>query len=297
MGDRHLSMSGKSLTGLVTLDDVIDVDVAPASLAPIDDLESCLFPEQVAGVPGVPPKLLRAARIDVRPGGCPDSLRSHDQIDAGLARVTATADQEVEVRSLDSEWRAGQGPGGCVTTVKRIDQPLSLVTRDGHLAGKRALRGARPERLTGHRPGSISRGFEVGDQQVGAARAGLSRQVLRAHGKNGKQASKARQSHRKVLSGVSELAQWSMAAAPGSLPSPRETGRQRRSSIPGDRPRANGSQADRYRRPRRAQSVSANRWCSGSWFHRRGISPGGGPRSRQRFGRPRTAVRLVWGRA
>src|SRR5271166_5251656 len=68
MSDGQIALGGARLPGLVTLDDLVNIDVAPTPGAPIDDLENRLLAQKLADVPGVPAEPLRASWFAVRTG-------------------------------------------------------------------------------------------------------------------------------------------------------------------------------------------------------------------------------------
>ena len=162
--DGELAVGGAGLTGLVTLDDLVNVDVAPAAGAPIDDLENRLLAKKLADVPGVPAEPLRASWFAVRTGCRANGLAVDHQVDARLAGIASAPDQEIQIRPFDAKRRAGQGPGGVVSAVERIDQTPAKITGNGHLSGKRPLRRAWAECVAGGRPAPVARPLEIGDQ-------------------------------------------------------------------------------------------------------------------------------------
>src|SRR5208337_5649187 len=145
MCDGQLAVGRARLPGPVTLDDLVNVDVAPTPGAPIDDLEYRLLAKKFADGERVPAEPLRASWFAVRSGCRANRLAVDHQVDARFAGIASAPDQEIQVRPLDAKRRAGQGPGGVVTAVERIDQTPAEVTGNGHLSGKRPSRRTRAE--------------------------------------------------------------------------------------------------------------------------------------------------------
>ena len=83
--------------------DVVDVDVAPATLGPVDDLDFRLMSQQVADVPKIPFEL-----FVVLAGRRADDLAAREQIDARLVGPISAADAELNVRTSDRELRRRQ---------------------------------------------------------------------------------------------------------------------------------------------------------------------------------------------
>lgn len=87
----------------VALLDLIDVDVTPWAGLGVDDLDADLFARKITDVPGLPVELFL-----VLSGGSSDDFAVQQQVDAGLARMVAAADQEADVFPLNCERRGRQ---------------------------------------------------------------------------------------------------------------------------------------------------------------------------------------------
>ena len=106
--------------GLVAHDDLIDVDVSPASAGPIDDLDAGLLAGQFADVPCAP-----VEPLVVVAGRCANDLAINEQIDACLAFVGPSANEEVEELALDLEGRRGERAGRGIAIQVGVDQALA----------------------------------------------------------------------------------------------------------------------------------------------------------------------------
>ncbi len=104
---RARDAAGASPRLLVALDDLVDVDVSPAAGLAVDDAEDHGLTHELADIPRRPVELLGAAGPVVRSGGGPHDLAVEQQVETRRARIPPTADQEVEIGSLDPE-RAGR---------------------------------------------------------------------------------------------------------------------------------------------------------------------------------------------
>ncbi len=157
----------------VGLDDLIEVDVAPAPLTVVHHAERRGLPGEVGHVPGRPGEPLGAAGVVVRSGGRPDGLPGDHEVDASLARPLPPADQEVQIPALQAERRRGQRPLGVVPPGERVDQPAPLEPLDAHLPRQRTRGGSGAEGDPfGMPPGGVGGSLEVGDDEVGPAVVG-----------------------------------------------------------------------------------------------------------------------------
>jgi hypothetical protein len=95
----------------VALHDVVDVDMPPSAGSPVDDSNDDFLACQVADVPRIPFELFAAAGLDVGTGRGAHHPAVQQQVDARLARVTASANQEVQKTPLDRQRRRGQRAG------------------------------------------------------------------------------------------------------------------------------------------------------------------------------------------
>ena len=150
----------------VALRDLIDVDVAPAAGRVVDDLEDGLLALVLLDVPVLPVEELAAAGLSVGARGGEDDFAVDEQVHAGLALVSAAADEELDVVPLDGELGRGELARRLVAAEERVDESLAFETGDLHLAAERALGRGRAERLAFDLPVAVVRRLEIVDQDV-----------------------------------------------------------------------------------------------------------------------------------
>ena len=132
--DGELRREGLGLLLLVALHDVVDVDVPPAALLLVHDLDGREFAGEIGHVPGVPVEVFGAAGLVVGAGRGADHFAGDEQVDARLAFVLAAADQKVEVVAFEFEFGTRERAGGFVATEEAVDEPFTLESGDDHLA-------------------------------------------------------------------------------------------------------------------------------------------------------------------
>ena len=137
---------------------MVDRDVRPIALVPIHDPELRPLPLPVGDVPPGPHQ-----RVAVPAGGRAHDLPVNDQIDAGLARMMAASDEEVDAAASDRERRGEQSPRGSRPGPSRRDQPLAEIPGEGPPARVRPG----PEGVPLGRPSCIVRGLEIGEDLAG----------------------------------------------------------------------------------------------------------------------------------
>ena len=98
---RFLGSGGLLLVGL---NDVIDVDVTPATGDLVDDPDLPGFAVQFGDVPVAP-----LEQLVVLAGRGSDDLVRDEQLDAGLARVVPTPDQESDSLAIYGDWLRSLG--------------------------------------------------------------------------------------------------------------------------------------------------------------------------------------------
>ena len=101
-------------------DDLVDVDMAPALGAPIDDLDHGLLALQIGHVPTG-----RLQGLAILAGCRADHLAVDAEIDAGLARMVAAADEKADVPPLDAERLRGGRALRAVAAQERVDQAVA----------------------------------------------------------------------------------------------------------------------------------------------------------------------------
>src|SRR5204863_2994660 len=117
--DRELAALRNGFEGTVGLDDLVDVDVAPAPRVTVDDLEGRAAAGEFRDIPAFPIEMLA---VPARRAA--DDLAVDPQVDAGLGGMPAAADQEIDRLSFDSEGRRRQRPDAAVASEVRVDQPF-----------------------------------------------------------------------------------------------------------------------------------------------------------------------------
>ena len=146
--------------------------MAPAAGLMVDDSQHGGLTHEFLNVPGCPVELFGAAGPVVRTGGGANDFAFDHQVDTQRARVSAPADQEVEIRPFDRERRRGQRSGRPVPLHERVDQPTAEKPGDGHLAGQGAVGGTAAESLAFGSPAAVSVPLEVGNDHVRAVGGG-----------------------------------------------------------------------------------------------------------------------------
>ena len=151
-------------------DDLVEIDVPPTAGRVVDDLDACGAPGQVAHVPAGFFQCLAAPWLRVGARGRAHDASLDEQVHAGLAGITAAADQECDVIVIELEFTRGERAQAVVAPQKTIDQPLALESADGHLTSQRSGRGPRAEGGPRCGPGPVIFSFEVRKHDVAAAR-------------------------------------------------------------------------------------------------------------------------------
>ena len=80
----------------------------PAAFVLVDDFNHRRLAFQIGDIPRVPIEAFGAAGAIVRTGGCANDLAVDKQIDTGLARMGATADEEIDVFARDRKRRRSE---------------------------------------------------------------------------------------------------------------------------------------------------------------------------------------------
>ena len=89
----------------VGLDNVIDVEVAPAARRLVHNLEHRGLSGELAHIPRFRRQCLAAPGLGVRPGGSAHDPAVDEQAHAGFLRVFSPADEEAQELALDDEGR------------------------------------------------------------------------------------------------------------------------------------------------------------------------------------------------
>ncbi len=151
----------------VALRDLIDVDVAPAAGRGVDDLEDGFPALVLSDVPVFPVEELAAACLGVDARGGEDDFAANEKVHAGLALMSAAADEELDVVPLDGELRRGEPARRLVAAEERVDESLAFKTGNPHLAAERALRRRLAERRAFDFPAlPVRLPLEIGDENV-----------------------------------------------------------------------------------------------------------------------------------
>ena len=136
--------------GDVRENDLVDVDMTPAFGTAIDDLHHGLLALQIGDVPtgGLQGLAILAGRRA-------DHLAADAEIDAGLARMVAAADEEADVPPLDAEGLRGGRALRAVAADERVDQAVAGKTAHRLLPGLGAVGGALAEGVADDRPAFV----------------------------------------------------------------------------------------------------------------------------------------------
>ncbi len=149
----------------ITFDDLINIDVPPASFVAVDDFDDGLLVGQVAHVPRLPVEMFVTAAGRATRGRAHD-FAADEQVDAGLGGMMSAADEKVQVSAFDLERGRRELAGGGIAADERIGQPMAKKAVDLHLVGKRPLGRRRAERLPLDAPGAVVGPFEIPDHDV-----------------------------------------------------------------------------------------------------------------------------------
>ena len=138
--------------------DLIDVDMPPAALRAVHDLQTRLLPQHREKLPRVPRQFLV-----LRAGGGVFHLAVDEQVDARRAGLVAAADEEVQVGQLDGELRRSKRAGGIIPTDVAVHQSTSKEARHRLLLRQRAARWAVSEGIARGRPITPGVTLELGE--------------------------------------------------------------------------------------------------------------------------------------
>ena len=147
---------------LIALHDLIDEDVPPASFVLIDDFDPGRFSGQIAHVPGLPIEMLA-----IGAGGRANRLAVDEQVNAGLARMIAAAEQEIDIAAFDPKVARGERADRAIPFEKAVDQSVPRKAAHLHLIGQRATSGPRAESLPRGLPRAVIGSLEIGDENIG----------------------------------------------------------------------------------------------------------------------------------
>ena len=165
-GDLALRIGEHARRAAVALHDVVGVDVPPAAFALIHDFDARRFSAQIADIPRRRLQILAAAGLRVRARDRAHSHAVHEQVHAGLARVAAAADEKIDERPLDLEFRRREPPDCVVAAVERVHQTLAEKPLDLHLPRQRSVRGNAAKRCALGLPRAVVRAFKIREQDV-----------------------------------------------------------------------------------------------------------------------------------